>query len=39
MSGASIKIGDSESGADKREVLITGTAEAVSLAQFLINAR
>ncbi|EDO27160.1 predicted protein [Nematostella vectensis] len=39
MSGASIKIGDSENGDDKREVLITGTAEAVGLAQFLINAR
>ncbi|KXJ28358.1 poly(rC)-binding protein 3 [Exaiptasia diaphana] len=39
MSGASVKISDGESGSDKKEVLITGTAEAVGLAQFLINAR
>jgi len=39
MSGAAVKISDSESGSDKKEVLITGTAESVGLAQFLINAR
>lgn len=39
MSGAGVKISDAESDSDKKNVLITGTAEAVSLAQFLINAR
>ena len=39
VSGANIKIADLEDGNPDRHVSITGTAEQIQLAQFLINAR
>lgn len=39
MSGATIKIANNEGDMIDRLVTITGTPEAVSLAQYLINSR
>uniref|UniRef100_T1ISR9 K Homology domain-containing protein n=1 Tax=Strigamia maritima TaxID=126957 RepID=T1ISR9_STRMM len=39
ISGATIKISNSEEGSKDRSVTITGTPEAISMAQYLINTR
>lgn len=39
LSGATIKISNSEEGSKDRAVTITGVPEAISMAQYLINTR
>lgn len=39
LSGATIKISNSEEGSKDRTVTISGTPEAINLAQYLINTR
>ncbi len=39
LSGANIKIANSQEGSTDRPVTITGTPEAITLAQYLINTR
>lgn len=39
LSGATIKIANSEEGSSDRKVTITGTPETINAAQYLINAR
>jgi poly(rC)-binding protein 2/3/4 len=39
LSGATIKISNSEEGSKDRAVAISGTPESINLAQYLINTR